>query len=221
MGLDKMKGKGYNLGMPEKDSTAPLPEPTDDLIIIPRKKYAKVPRVMINDETGEAIELTKKQCTFLRHVPEMGRTGAAKYAKISDELAHSTLKLPPVQQYMRKVLWAAGVTESKIAQRISEGLDATTVKEFSDGEGGVIEGTERPDHEQRGKFIDRALRLQGLDKNPAEAGGAAGLPAGVSLVGLSVDDLKTLVTALRGDLPKPAQVIDVVCEPDDKAKEEK
>ena len=190
--------------------TEPLPEPVDDLIV-PKKKYAKVPRVMMNDDTGEAIELTKKQCTFLRHLPEMGKAGAAKFAKISNELAADTLKLAPVQQYMRKVLWAAGITEDKIAQKIAEGLEATTVKEFCDKDGCIQEGRERPDFEQRGKYIDRALRLQGLDKAGDSPQGGA-LPPGLNLAVLSVDDLKTLIEGLRKDGPSgPAApgVIDV------------
>jgi hypothetical protein len=191
--------------------TEPLPEPSDDLVVIPAKKYAKVPRVMMNDDTGEAIELTKKQCTFLRHLPEMGKAGAARFAKISNELAADTLKLAPVQQYMRKVLWAAGVTEDKIAQKIAEGLEATTVKEFQTKDGDIIEGSERPDFEQRGKYIDRALRLQGLDKAPGDPGGAGALPAGANLAVLSIDDLKMLIETLRKDSSGqgPAGAIDV------------
>ncbi len=199
--------------MEEQKKVTPLPEPTDSLVVVPAKRYAKVPRVLINHDTGEAIELTKKQCTFLRHVPEMGRTGAAKFAKISDEVAHATLKLAPVQEYMRKVLWAAGVTESKIAQRISEGLDAVSQKAFYDKDSGVVMGPEQIDFEQRGKYIDRALRLQGLDKS-AETPGAGALPAGVSLVGLSVEDLKTLISELRKDSPIPSAAINVTPEPE-------
>ena len=195
------------------DNVQPLPEPSDDLVIVPKKKYAKVPRVMMNEETGEAIELTKKHCTFLRHMPEMGRTGAAKFAKISDELAHATLKLGPVQQYMRRVLWAAGVTEDKIAQRIAEGLDAVTVKIGFDKDGNTLEGPEQVDFEQRGKYIDRALRLQGLDKSADSPQGGA-LPAGLNLAVLSVDDLKTLIEGLRKDPPGSpgSEAIDVTPE---------
>ena len=99
---------------------------------------------------------------------------------------------------MRKVLWAAGVTEEKIAQRINEGLDAVSQKDFMTKEGDIISGPERVDYEQRGKYIDRALRLQGLDKS-AEVAGGSPLPAGVNLAVLSVEDLKTLVAALQTD----------------------
>ena len=172
-----------------------MPEPSDQLVIA-TKKYRKIPRVMTDENTGDSVELTKKQCTFLRHVNEKGTSGAAQFAKIDNELAHFTLKLPAVQQYMRKVLWAAGVTDEKIALRIAEGLDATTQKDFLTKEGDVIQGLEHVDYEQRGKYVDRALKLKGLEKSPAVAPDGA-LSPGVSLVGLSVEDLKTLIVALR------------------------
>ena len=181
--------------MSAEEPVKPLPEPTDDLVVA-KKKYKKIPRMMVDEMTGSAVELTKKQCTFLRHAPEMGTVKAAAHAKISYETAEFTLKLPAVQQYMRKILWQAGVTDEKIAQRIAEGLDATTQKVFCTKDGDIITGEERPDHEQRGKFIDRALKLKGLEKTPAEAPGGA-LPPGISLVGLTADDLRTLIDALR------------------------
>lgn len=196
--------------MSDESPVKPLPEPSDDLIQVSRK-YKKIPRMMVDEVTGSTVELTKKQCTFLRHAPEMGKVQAAAHAKISSELADFTLKLPAVQQYMSKLLWKAGVTDEKIAQRINEGLDATTQKEFCTKDGDILTGEERPDHEQRGKFIDRALRLKGLEKPPAAAPDGA-LPPGISLVGLSVDDLRTLIDALRGNKPSGAP-IDVTPEP--------
>lgn len=174
-----------------------LPEPCDDLHKIVPKKYKKIPRVMVDEITGSAVELTKKQTTFLRHVDEKGVNGAAEFAKISHDLATTTLKLPAVQQYMRKCLWAAGVTDELIAKKIAEGLDATTQKEHV-VDGSLVLGSEFIDYEQRGKYIDRAMRVSGLDKPPAEAPAGA-MPPGISLVGLTVEDLKTLIGALKSN----------------------
>ena len=59
-------------------------------------------------------------------------------------------------------------------------------------------GSEFIDYEQRGKYIDRATRLGGLDRPAAEPPGGS-LPPGISLVGLTVDDLKTLIVALKSN----------------------
>ena len=174
-----------------------LPEPCDDLHKIVPKKYKKIPRVMVDEITGSAVELTKKQTTFLRHVDEKGINGAAEFAKISHDLATTTLKLPAVQQYMRKCLWAAGVTDDLIAKKIAEGLEAVTQKEHV-VDGRLEMGSEFIDYEQRGKYIDRATRLGGLDRPAAEPPGGS-LPPGISLVGLTVDDLKTLIVALKSN----------------------
>ena len=181
--------------MSDESPVKPLPEPSDDLVVA-KRKYKKIPRMMVDEITGSAVELTKKQCTFLRHAPEMGTVKAAAHAKISYETAEFTLKLPAVQQYMRKILWQAGVTDEKIALRIAEGMDAQTQKEYLDKDGCLVQGVARIDYEQRGKYVDRALKLKGLEKTPAEAPGGA-LPPGISLVGLTADDLRTLIDALR------------------------
>ena len=82
------------------------------------------------------------------------------------ETVRKTLKLPAVQNYMAKILDKAGATDSKIAARIAEGLDATTQKETFTKAGKLLKGTERPDYTERREAARLALRLKGLDMAP-------------------------------------------------------
>lgn len=164
----------------------------------PQNKAGKVPRIFVDPLTGGIVEIAKKDQTFLRQFPALGRNGAADYANISKGRADHLMKLPAIQQYLRNVLQAAGVTDEKIAQRVAEGLDATSQKEFSDGKGGVIAGEEKPDHDQRGKFVDRALKMMGMEKPEVAAGGAGSpLPALGALAALKPEELTLVLEALK------------------------
>ena len=168
-------------------------------------KAGKVPSHFIDPGTGSVVEIASKDRTFLRHYFELGQAGAEQNAKISSVRANHLLKLPAIQQYLREVMWKAGISDEKIALRISEGLDATTQKEFMTKDGEVMSGEEKPDFEQRGKYIDRALRVQGIDKpEPVSPLGPAGgvMPHSGLLVGLSPKDILTLVDALKEDAEK-------------------
>ena len=174
-----------------------------DGFIIP--KAGKVPSYFTDPATGSVVEIASKDRTFLRHYFELGQAGAEQNAKISSLRANHLLKLPAIQQYLREVMWKAGISDEKIAQRISEGLDATTQKEFCTKDGDIIQGEEKVDYEQRGKYIDRALRVQGIDKpEPVSPYGPSGtaLPHSGLLVGLAPKDIILLVDALKEDAEK-------------------
>lgn len=166
----------------------------------------KVPSHFIDPSTGSVVEVASKDRTFLRHYLELGQKGAEKFAKISTTRAEHLLKLPAIQAYLRTVLWNAGITDDIIATKIKEGMDAMVApKEFLNKEGTIVEGKEHIDFEQRGKYIDRALRVQGIDKpeqaSPyGPAGGAT--PHSGLLVGLKPEDVMRLVDYLKADQEK-------------------
>ena len=186
----------------ELDSGADSVSVVEDVLVVSekeKKKYRKVPLTFVDENTGAISHISKKEATFLRHYPELGRTGAEKYAKLGSGQTSPLLKMPAVQQYLRKVLWSAGVTDEKIATRIAEGLDATTAKQFMTREGAVVEGPGQVDYDQRGKYIDRALAMQGLAKVPHNGdgeGGNGGAQINLNMAVLSIEDLKTLAKAL-------------------------
>ena len=173
-----------------------VPANTEPEEVKPKRKYRKIPKVLIDENTGIPVTLNPSQRTLLKYLPKQGIRNAAMTAKMSNGLAQTTLKLPAVQQYMRKTLWQAGVTDELIAERIREGLDATMTKEFLTKDGDIIEGQERIDHEQRGRYIDRAMRLQGIDKQITIDPGAP-VHTNINLVALSADDLKLLIETLK------------------------
>lgn len=168
-------------------------------------KSAKVPRAFVDENTGSVVEIAKKDQTFLRHYAELGREGAAKYANISGGRADHILKLPAIQQYLRNALQAAGVTDTKLATRIAEGLDATVpAKEFVvknvDGSTSLATGkADVPDMDQRGKYIDRALRVQGMDSQKITIDNGAGspLPTLGALAALPTEDVLAVLGALK------------------------
>ena len=179
--------------------TAPIKAAQDGSI----PALPKVPGHFIDPSTGSVVEVASKDRTFLRHYLELGQKGAEKFAKISSTRAEHLLKLPAIQAYLRTVLWNAGITDDIIATRIKEGMDAMVApKEFLTKEGDIIEGTEHIDFEQRGKYIDRALRIQRIDKpEPASPYGPAGAatPHSGLLVGLKPDDIIKLMEYLKAD----------------------
>ena len=165
-------------------------------------RAGKVPSHFVDPSSGSVVEIASKDRTFLRHYFELGQAGAEQNAHISSLRANHLLKLPAIQQYLREVMWKAGISDEKIALRIAEGLDAMVApKEFLNKEGEVVEGTEHIDFEQRGKYIDRALRVQGIDKpeaapSPYGPAGSASPSSGL-LIGLKPEDVLLLVDALK------------------------
>lgn len=167
-------------------------------------KSTKVPRAFVDENTGSVVEIAKKDQTFLRHYAELGREGAAKYANISGGRADHILKLPAIQQYLRNALQAVGVTDTKIATRIAEGLDATVpMKQFvvknSDGSSSLVDGkADVPDLKIRGEYVDRALRVQGMDSQKITIdNGNSPLPTLGALASLSPEELTLVLEALK------------------------
>ena len=165
-----------------------------------KKTYrARVPALLTDPLTKEVIHLNKRERQIIDSVP--GSASIKEVAKKHHACAKrvsETIQLPAVQEYFRQMLAKNGVTDNLIAKTIKAGMEATTTKEFLNKEGNVVEGTEFADHEQRGRYVDRALRLQGLDRPQDLDGEAARKRASINIniASLTVEELKTLAQAL-------------------------
>ncbi len=184
-------------GVPPKHLADPLnpPEYKKGKIPYQRSYRSRVPKILKDPVTGEPVVLSNEQRKIVDNIPALPSfRQVGKKLRVDQRTVSATFKLPAVQQYFRDVLAKAGVTDMAIATRIKERLDAVVVKEFVVN-GELVEGKARPDHEQRGRAIDQALRLQGLDKPPeAEAHRP---PVNINIASLTVDELKGLMTALN------------------------
>lgn len=157
------------------------------------------------DADGEIFEFTDKQRRVIGALQlTNSQEQAAAMAGVTRNTVQRTFKLPAVQRYFRDLLAQNGVTDDLIARRIKEGLDATIKKETvgrdADGNPIVVQGSETPDYEQRGRYIDRALRMQGVDKPPVE-NSLAGTHAAVDLSRLTPEELKAFAEALVKNAP--------------------
>ena len=168
-----------------------------------RTYKSRVPAILTDPITGENIRLNKKQ----RQIVDVStryssHTKVANVLHTSKDKVAKTFNLPAVQAYFRTIMQEGGLTDALIVKRIKERMDATVKKEFLTKEGEIISGEERPDHEQRGRAIDQALRLQGLDKPPEP--GAAHMPqVNINISSLSVEELKALVAHLATSASTP------------------
>lgn len=185
-------------GDPEK--RAPDGELIGGIRAQPNLKASYVPK-MFKTREGEIVRFDEKRRRTIKALMTTdGKKAAAARAGVSPDYVRSTFKLPAVQQYFRALLNKEGITDNLIAQRIREGLDATIQKEYLTKEGDLVQGEERPDHEQRGRYIDRALALQGMTK-PEEKTAEDGKKALVDLSKMSADELKNFADALMKSAP--------------------
>lgn len=86
----------------------------------------------------------------------MNHAEAAKIAypkaKVPKDVGKQVIKRPAVQKAIKEALQDNNVTPDRVAEVISDGLDATQVD---------FEGNERKDHITRHKFADMSLKVLG------------------------------------------------------------
>lgn len=98
---------------------------------------------------------------------------AAEMAGYSVETSRTWSRLddsPNVKYVMRQIAEGAGITPERLMSVISDGLDATTVKEFCTQKGILVEGEERVDHQTRlayAQFAVQLLQMQAPKDDPA------------------------------------------------------
>jgi hypothetical protein len=134
-------------------------------------------------------------------VKDISRETGTEVSKIN-----ALLKTGQVQEYLRNVLLNAGITDELLAQRLREGLDATTKREFLTKTGEVITGEEKPDLEQRRNYMRDAFQLKGYMGKLAGEGGDDGKGGGGNTFNL----FQTIVNARKErGLPPEGEIIDV------------
>jgi hypothetical protein len=114
--------------------------------------------------------MTPKQDRFITEYLTTGNgTQAAIKAgyspKRADQQAYENLRKPEIRRALKDRLNEQGITESFLLQKISEGLEAYTVKTVSH-EGKVTDERAYPNFAVRWRYIDTALKLRGM--YPAE-----------------------------------------------------
>lgn len=135
------------------------------------KSDVDIPNFLPNSD-GNLLPTTPPQRKFIKMLAK-GKDFKKSYVKseISSQQAYNIVKYPQVQVYLKAKLEEAGITDNKIFKRIKEGLDAKEQKEFLGAGGVIVKGEKKPDYEQRGKYIDRVLKLKGYLQQ-AEEGNA-------------------------------------------------
>ena len=110
-------------------------------------------------------------------VPEAARQAGYSEATIRGNDVNETLEKPRVQSAFQKILEKAGITDEKLGQAISDGLDAykvisaniirnapSSIADDKDGMKDADESTkdfvEVPDFMARHKFVDTVLKLK-------------------------------------------------------------
>lgn len=110
--------------------------------------------------------MTLKQDRFITEYLATGNgTQAAIKAgyspKRADQQAYENLRKPEIQKAIKDRFNEQGITESFLLQKISEGLEAYTVKTVYH-EGKVTDERAYPNFAVRWKYIDTVLKLLGM-----------------------------------------------------------
>jgi hypothetical protein len=109
--------------------------------------------------------LTEKQARFVRaKVCGMSSAQAARHAGYAESIARKPAKItnsPAVRTALVELLEEAGVTDSMLAARIREGLDATDAK-FVTTRAGKTQRMDVVDFATRRSYLVMALKLKGL-----------------------------------------------------------
>ena len=144
--------------------------PPDNPAAPPRRLTGlQVPPLLSQPGSSQIQRLSDKQRAAVAAIQKHGMTSrAAQAAGVAPATINKTFKLPAVQQYLAEQLEAAGATDSKIARRIAEGLDAVEQKEAFDKSGRLLKGAERPNYTERREAAKLALRLKGMDTQDKE-----------------------------------------------------
>lgn len=127
--------------------------------------------------------------------------------------AHRALSSVAVREAFLEAFRAnPNLANSKLAQKIAEGLDATVVKVFKGDEDTIIESKEYVDYPTRASYLALAAKLGGIEPNRVELTGANGAPlnppapaldAGLQVL-LAKLSKEELIAVLSGSAPAPS-----------------
>ncbi|MEM2111667.1 MAG: terminase small subunit [Candidatus Bathyarchaeia archaeon] len=109
--------------------------------------------------------LTPREKRFVKKVIQMNEIGKAALAAgySHKEYGSMLLKKEHIRQAILEKMQEQGITDSYIAQKIKEGLEATYPKKFASN-GSIIQENE-PDYFTREKYLDKVLKITGAYDN--------------------------------------------------------
>lgn len=153
--------------------------------------------------------MTTKQAKAAQYIAEGDSVSKAMqkagYAKTTSRNPQQLTR----SKTFREIMESIGISDKKIAERLNEGLDATTAIKTERVEGvgknrlKTEELTTRPDYLTRHRYLETSLKLKGHEKAPPQStiivpiyGGLSGRPEDVPLPGHNSDteDIQTKAT---------------------------